>query len=220
MSSLEPIVGSTFATLRSVTSRRRAYHETIASRRATLPAVAGYAWASVASARESRMIAGVGSTGEPTERSTMPSACDLARAANGSSESQGNSGSCSGVRGMPLRRGTLRGQRGDHRVVVVDHAHLRCSARRTNLGEELHVRLVVVAPFLGQVVFVVDRFDGAHRLTGTAIDALVGVDVQHPVALVDAVDGAFVDAGTVFHIHAREGDDIGHEAGFPFGRTG
>jgi hypothetical protein len=42
------------------------------------------------------------------------------------------------------------------------------------------------------------------------------VDVEHAVTLVDAVDRAFVDAGTVFNIHAREGDDVRHGAGDPF----
>ncbi len=95
-------------------------------------------------------------------------------------------------------------------VVLVDHADLRRTAGRPEVVEELDVGLVVVGPLVGHVVFVVDRLDGADRLARTAVDALVGVDVEHPVALVDAVDGTFVDAGAVFDIDARKGDDVRH----------
>jgi hypothetical protein len=37
------------------------------------------------------------------------------------------------------------------------------------------------------------------------------MDVQHPVAFVNAVDRTFVDAGTVLDIDARERNDVGHE---------
>src|SRR5690606_18510121 len=96
-----------------------------------------------------------------------------------------------GGRGSRRRRGSvrLRGQGGDDRVVAGDDADLRRAARRADLGEELHVGRVVVLPLVGEVVFVVDRLDGADRLAGTAVDAFVGLDVEHPVAFVDAVDG-------------------------------
>src|SRR5262249_50811827 len=121
------------------------------------------------------------------------------------------------VAGLLLRR-----QRGDDRVVAGDHADLGGTAGRadTGLGEELDVGGVVVAPLLGQIVFVGDRLDGADRLAGTAVDALVGVDVQHAVALVDAVDGALVDAGAVFQIDAGKGDDVGHSPILERGSTG
>ena len=77
--------------------------------------------------------------------------------------------------------------------------------------EPLDVGLVVVLPLVGQVVLVVDRLDGTHGLARAAVDALVGVDVQHPITLVDAVDRALVDAGAVFEIHARQSDHIRHE---------
>src|SRR5690606_16417605 len=104
----------------------------------------------------------------------------------------------------------LRRERGDDRVVTRDHPDLCRTAGRSDLFEELDVGLVVVRPLFGKVVFVVDGLDGADRLAGTAVDALVGVNVEHAVALVDAVDGAFVDTRAVFHIHAGKGDDVGH----------
>src|SRR5690606_11300261 len=109
-------------------------------------------------------------------------------------------------------RRALRRESGDDRVVSRDHPDLRGAAGRSDLFEELDVRLVVVRPLFGQVVFVVDGLDGADRLARTAVDALVGVDVEHAVALVDAVDGALVDTGAVFDIHAGKGDDVGHRS--------
>src|SRR5690606_11322891 len=50
----------------------------------------------------------------------------------------------------------------------------------------------------------------------TAVDALVGMDVQHPIALVDAVDGALVDACAIFQIDAGLCDDVGHGCSEPF----
>src|SRR4051794_18047610 len=104
----------------------------------------------------------------------------------------------------------LRGQGGDHRVVLVDHAHLGRATGRAEVVEEVDVGVVVVLPLLRGVVLVEDRLDGAHRLAGAAVDALVGVDVEHPLALVDAVDGALVDAGPVLEVDAGLRDDVGH----------
>jgi len=101
-------------------------------------------------------------------------------------------------------------QRCDQVVVGVDDTHLGCAARRAEVVEEVDVGVVVALPLLRNIVFVVDRLNGADRLTGAAVNALVGVDVEHPLAFVDAVDRALVDARTVLEIHARLGDDVGH----------
>ena len=69
---------------------------------------------------------------------------------------------------------------------------------------------VWTAHLLRQVVLVVDRLDRADRLARAAVDALVGVDVQRAAALVDAVDRAFLDTGTVFDVHAGQRDHVGH----------
>ena len=68
----------------------------------------------------------------------------------------------------------------------------------------------VFAPLFGNVVFVVDGLDGADGLAGAAVHALVGVDVQGAVTFVDAVHGAFFNAGAVFDIHAGTRDNGGH----------
>src|SRR5690606_24443301 len=106
----------------------------------------------------------------------------------------------------------LRRQRGDDRVVVVDPAQLRGPARRADRVEELHVHAVVLGPLLRDVVLVVDGLDRAHRLARAAVHALVRVDVQGAVALVDAVDGTLLDARLVLDVDAGLGDHVGHEA--------
>src|SRR5699024_3627986 len=55
-----------------------------------------------------------------------------------------------------------------------------------------------------------DRLDRAHRFAGTAVDAFVGVDVQHPFPFIDAVDWALIDAGLVLHVDTRFSNDVSH----------
>src|SRR5690606_29382975 len=98
------------------------------------------------------------------------------------------------------------------RVIVVDDADLRGAPGRTDLAEEVDVRRVVVRPLLRQIVLVEDRLDGADRFARAAVHAFIRVDVEHAVALVDAVDRALVDAGPVLDIDAGLGDHVGHEA--------
>ena len=95
-------------------------------------------------------------------------------------------------------------------MVLGDDPELGRAAGATEVVEELDVGLVVVLPLLRHVVLVVDGFHRADRLARTAVDALVGVDVEHPLALVDAVHGAFLDARLVKHINAGLRDDVGH----------
>src|SRR5258708_5476513 len=55
--------------------------------------------------------------------------------------------------------------------------------------------------------------DGIGRALGladAAIDALVGMDHQHVVALVEAIDGADLDAVHVLALDAVFGDDVSH----------
>src|SRR5471032_1651428 len=94
----------------------------------------------------------------------------------------------------------LRRQGGDQRVVFRDRTELGSTTGRTEIVEEIDVRLVVLLPFIRHVVFVEDRFNWAHRLAGAAVDALVGVDVEHPATLVDAVDRTLVDARFVLEV--------------------
>src|SRR5262249_10545818 len=55
-----------------------------------------------------------------------------------------------------------------------------------------------------------DRFNRAFRLAYAAVDALVRVDDQHVLALVETIDGANLDAVHVFAFDAIVVDDVGH----------
>jgi len=76
------------------------------------------------------------------------------------------------------------------------------------LGEgvvDLHERL----PLVGEGILGEDRLDRALGLAGAAVDALLGVDDEDALELVDAVDRADVDAGLVLNVDAGLGDDVG-----------
>src|SRR3990167_7868009 len=98
---------------------------------------------------------------------------------------------------------------------------LRGSARRAGSGlrgrldarvvlEELLVQLGEVLPLVRDLVLGEDRLHRAHGLAGAAVDALVRMDVEHGLALVDAVHGADLDAGLVLDVDARLGDHVRH----------
>src|SRR5690606_12853392 len=133
--------------------------------------------------------------------------CCAARARYGSMASHGYSGRGARI-AVQQSLLALRWQRGNDRVVEVVGTYLRGTAGRTDLVEELDIRLVVVGPFLGQVILVVDGFDRTHRLARPAVDALIGVDVERTLPLVDAVHGALVNTRAIFHIHTRQCDDV------------
>src|SRR4051794_1143025 len=88
-------------------------------------------------------------------------------------------------------------------------------ARRSGRG---HAEVLVVLgderlPLVGDLLQGVDRLDRAGVDAEAAVDALLGVDVEHlPVLVlaVDAVDRADVDAGRILHSDAGFGDDVGH----------
>src|SRR3954463_14718130 len=109
-------------------------------------------------------------------------------------------------------------QCGDERVVLADLAGLRGATGAAQVGEELHVRVVEVLPLVRDVVLVVDGLHRAHRLAGAAVDALVGMDVEHPVALVDAVHRTLVDARLVEHIDTGLSDHVRHGGSLPGAR--
>ena len=121
--------------------------------------------------------------------------------------------------GGPQCSATCGGRFAIRSGVLLDLADLGGAARRTQFVEEVDVGLGVVAPLVRQIVLVEDRLHRAHRLARAAVDTFVGMDVQHPAALVDAVDRAFLDASLVEHIDARLGDHVGHECGPPNGQV-
>ena len=95
-------------------------------------------------------------------------------------------------------------------MVVRDLPHSGRAAGGAKAREEIDVYPIEVLQLIRQVILVEDRLDRADRLAGTAVHALVRVDVEHPLALVDAVDGALVDAGPVLQVDTGLRDDVGH----------
>src|SRR5262249_32495862 len=92
--------------------------------------------------------------------------------------------------------------------------------RRLDAGivlEELLVHLDEVLPLVGRLVLGEDRLHRAHRLARTTVDALVGMDEELRVALVDTVDRTYLDAGLVLHVDAGFRDDVRH-SGLPISR--
>lgn len=104
-----------------------------------------------------------------------------------------------------LRREVL-----DHLRIILSHTDLCRAARRSQLNKEIDVDLRVMAPLFGHVVFVIDRFDRADRFARPTVDAFVRVDVQHPGALVDAIDRALLNARLVFDVDTGFGYHVRH----------
>src|SRR4029079_15156623 len=104
----------------------------------------------------------------------------------------------------------LRRKRRNEGGVMCDHAQLRGAAGRAETVEESRVGGLVLPPLLGQIVFIEDRLDRAHRFAGAAVNALLGMDVQRSPTFVDAVDRALLDAGAVLEVYTRQRDHVGH----------
>src|SRR5918992_2537382 len=87
------------------------------------------------------------------------------------------------------------------------------SPSRGNEAEVLVVLGDEALPLVGHLFHGEDRLDGAGVDAEAAVDALLGVDVEHlPVLVlaVDAIDRADVDAGRVFGADAGFSDDVRH----------
>src|SRR5271156_1981193 len=84
-----------------------------------------------------------------------------------------------------------------------------------DVGPTRGVFAIELEPFLGHRFAVRDnRLGRTFRFAHPTIDAFVGVDDQHVVAFVEAVDGANLDAIHIFAANAGFGDDVGHDVGF------
>jgi len=74
---------------------------------------------------------------------------------------------------------------------------------RTEFDKELPCHCAEFFPLRWNIIFVIDRLNGADRLTSAAINALVRLDVEHAIAFIDAIDRAFLDTRLVLDIDAR-----------------
>src|SRR5271168_5254775 len=62
-----------------------------------------------------------------------------------------------------------------------------------------------------QIIAGENRIDWTDGEAQAAVDALVGLDIHHPPALVDALDRTRLLAGAVFDVDAGRGDHISHD---------
>src|SRR4051794_25420193 len=84
------------------------------------------------------------------------------------------------------------------------------STRRARTLEHFAIDLDVLLEVRGHVLFRKYRGDRTLRLAGTAVDALVRMDVELFRSLVNAIDWTYIDAGAVFRILAGFGYYVGH----------
>jgi hypothetical protein len=88
-----------------------------------------------------------------------------------------------------------------------------CSFLSRDVGPNRRVFAVEVEPLLcSRFGIGLNRIDRAFRLAYPAIDALVGMDHKHILALVEAVHRADFDAVRVLAANAVLVDDVGHKA--------
>ena len=80
-----------------------------------------------------------------------------------------------------------------------------------DVGPNGRVLAVEVEPLFGPWLRVgLDSVNGTFRLANTAIDAFVGMDDEHVLALIEAVHGADLDTVRVLAANAAFVDDVGH----------
>src|SRR5262249_19615137 len=91
---------------------------------------------------------------------------------------------------------------GDVAAVVLQH------------GRPLGVECDVTLPAGRYLLLEEDGLDGAHRYAAAAVDAVLRVDVQHHLVLIEALDRTNGHAVGVLAIVARLGDDVAHTGPF------
>lgn len=72
------------------------------------------------------------------------------------------------------------------------------------------VFLYIIFPLHGHICVRENRLNGTLRLTCTTIDALIGMNVELVLALIDTVDWTNFNTTRVVRIDTGLGDDIGH----------
>jgi hypothetical protein len=112
------------------------------------------------------------------------------------------------------KRLVLRRQDGDNLMVMMNHAHFGGTAWGTDLFEELHVGGVILSPLLRNVVLIINGLDRTHRHARTTVHTFIRVNVEHAIAFINTIHRAFVDTPSIFHIHTRQGNHIGHRVVF------
>jgi hypothetical protein len=95
-------------------------------------------------------------------------------------------------------------------VIAWNRTNFSCSSRRSDGAKILNISFVIVSPLSRKIVLVIDSLNWAYWLTSTTINTLVGVDIEHAVTLVNAVNRTFGNTGLVFDIYAWQSYYISH----------
>ncbi len=82
------------------------------------------------------------------------------------------------------------------------------------------VELSIVDPVLWHIILIENGFYGTFGYAGAAVDAFIGMNDQHVLALVEAVHRADLDAVGVFAGDAVVDHHIGHGSGGLLGVSG
>ena len=82
------------------------------------------------------------------------------------------------------------------------------------LRRQFGVERCVVLPFGRKIVFVEDGFDRTLRDARFAVDALIGMNIEHRLALVETLYGANHNTVGVFAVETGFGNNVGHSGPF------
>jgi hypothetical protein len=95
-------------------------------------------------------------------------------------------------------------------MIRICRSNFASTAGGTDRRKKSGVNLAVLLEITWNIIFVVNSFNWADWFAGPTIHALIRLDVEHPVTLIDTVNGTLFDAGLILHIHTRLGDYVGH----------
>ena len=96
-------------------------------------------------------------------------------------------------------------------VIRIGMANFACSARRTDLEEELGIDLAEFLPLRWHIIFVVNSFNWANWFASATVNALIRLDIKHSRTFVDAINRALFDARLILNINTRFGNNVSHE---------
>jgi hypothetical protein len=96
------------------------------------------------------------------------------------------------------------------RKLLAERFLLLRDIRQIARGAFFHVHGDIRMPFFGNIVLMEDRFYGTFRNAGFAVDAFIGIDEQHGLIFVEALDGTNDHAIGVFAVITWFADDVRH----------
>jgi hypothetical protein len=95
-------------------------------------------------------------------------------------------------------------------MIFTNCAKFGGASRGSNLNKKLSINFTVLLPLRWHIIFIINSFNWANWLTRTAINTLIGLDIEHAITLIDTVNWALFDARFVFNINTRLSNYVGH----------